>query len=66
MVLPKTEWTMSDAAKRRRALEKAAAERKHVEERDVVGFTYRPTPPSAPSPDASESPVRQAKRKRKR
>jgi len=42
---------MSDTDKRRRALEQQAAARKHVEQRGVVGFSYRPTPPSGPYPE---------------
>jgi len=58
---------MGDASKRRRALEEQAAARKHVEQRGVIGFTYRPTPPSGPSPEVQESsPPRTTKRKRQR
>ena len=55
---------MSDADKRRRALEQAAAQRKHVEERGVIGFTYRPTPPSGPSPETKGSSGEHPKDKR--
>jgi hypothetical protein len=55
---------MSDADKRRRALERQAAARKHVEKREVIGFSYQPTPPSGPSPEAKESSTRRTKRKR--
>lgn len=36
----------------RRELEAARLARKHVVERGVIEFTYRPTPPSGPSPDS--------------
>jgi hypothetical protein len=64
LVLPKTEGTMSDADKRRRALEQAAAARKHVERRGVIGFNYRPTPPSGPSPEPKGSSAEHPKDKR--
>lgn len=66
LVLPRMDGTMSDAHKRRRVLEQQAAARKHVEQRGVIGFTYRPTPPSGPTPEVTESPARTTKRKRQR
>lgn len=45
---------MSGAKARRRALEQAAAARKHVVHHRVIGFTYQPTPPSGPPPGAGE------------
>jgi hypothetical protein len=55
---------MSDADKRRRALEQAAAARKHVEQRGIIGFSYRPTPPSGPAPEPKQPGTRRAKKQR--
>lgn len=57
---------MSDADKRRRALEQAAAARKHIEQRGVIGFSYRPTPPSGPPPGPKKPSAQHPEDKRHR
>lgn len=45
---------MAEANARRKALEEAAAARKHVVQRGTIGFTYKSTPPSGPAPPIGE------------
>jgi hypothetical protein len=49
---------------RRKALEKAAAARKHVVQHGHIGFNYRPTPPSGPAPHAEDAGSRSTPRRR--
>jgi hypothetical protein len=55
---------MSKGDAKRKALEEAAAARKHVVQRGQIGFTYKPTPPSGPPPRPDDESSRQTPRRR--
>lgn len=63
-ILPKGEGTMSEDDARRKALEEAAAARKHVVQRGQIGFTYKPTPPSGPAPRSDDATTRRSDNRR--